>query len=147
MNYLLEGYLTYLHEKEWSDPDDPGTHSLDLLQSVVSKLTGSGDLAKQRQAHQPNMLNVYIKRALGDYRGRADTLNSYRFKNIGMKDWDIIKKVLKKAYDHEKNIHPEKALKNIITVQNFSGEPLGREIGPDGGSDDGYPDGPVGGGL
>jgi hypothetical protein len=146
MNYLLEGYLTYLHEKEWNDPDDPGTHSLDLLQSVVSKLTGSGDLAQQRQAHQPNMLNVYIKRALGDYRGRADTLNTYRFKNIGMKDWDIIKKVLKKAYDHEKNIHPEKALKNIMTVQNFSKEPLGREIGPDGSNDDGYSDGPSGSG-
>jgi len=142
MNYILEAYLTFLHEREWNDPDDPGSVHPDLLDRVISRLDGSADLAKLRQKHQPNMLNVYIKRALGDYRGRADTLNTYRFKNIGIDDWENIKKVIKKAYDHEKHkIHPEKFLKGIMTVQNLTGEPLGKEIGPDGTSDDGYSDG------
>ncbi len=140
--FILEGYLYFLQEKEWNDPDDPGSvNPLPLLQKVIKDLEGSGELAQKRQEHQPNMLNVYIKRALGDYRGRADTLNSYRFKKIGIKDWDEIKKILKKAYDHEKNIHPEKFLKGIRTVQNYSGEPLGKEIGPAGISNDGYADG------
>jgi hypothetical protein len=141
-NYILEGYLAYLYERQWDDPDDPGSTHPDLIRKVIGHLSGSDKLAQQRQAHQPNMLNVYIKRALGDYRGRADTLNSYRFKNIGIKDWDEIKKILKKAYDHERNkIFPERFLKGIMTIQNLSGEPLGKEIGPSGISDDGYSDG------
>lgn len=140
-NPLLEAYLYFLHEREWSDPDDPGTTHTDMLGKTFSKLTGSDKLAQLRQMKQPNMMNIYVKRALGDYRGRADTLNTYRFKRMGIKDWDDAKKMLMKAYDHEKNIHPEKFLKGIRTVQNLSGEPLGKEVGPDGVSNDGYTDG------
>ena len=141
-NILLETYLLFIQEREWSDPDDPGSTHPELLKKVLGNLHGSGELAQQRQAHQPNMLNIYIKRALGDYRGRADTLNTYRFKKIGVKDWDEVKKMLKKAMDHEKNINPEEFLKGIITVQNVgSREPLGKEVGPSGTYDDGYASG------
>jgi hypothetical protein len=141
MNYLLEAYLTFLQEREWDDPDDPGSVHPDFLDKVLGKLTGSGDLAQFRQAHQPSMVNVYIKRSLGDYRGRANTLNTYRFKKAGIEDWEDAKKILKKAIDHEKKICPERFLKGIKTVQNISKEPLGRELGPDGISSDGYTDG------
>jgi len=93
-----------------------------------------------RQIHQPELLNIYVKNALGDYRGRADTLNSYRFKKIGFKDWQKIKAILMKAYEFEKKLNPAELIKHIRTVQNLSGEPLGKEIGPDGISDDGYSD-------
>ena len=139
---LIAGYLAYLEEREWTDPDDPGIKSNDLLARTMSKLTGSDVLAQQRQAHQPSMINVYIRTALGDYRGRADTLNSYRFKKAGIKDWDDAKKVLQKAIDHEKKIHPEKFLKGIRTVQNITKEPLGKETGRGGAtSADSYADG------
>ena len=141
MNYILEVYLAFLHEREWNDPDDPGSTHPELLIKTMAKLIGSDLLAQQRQAHQPELLNICVKNALGDYRGRADTLNTYRFKKVGLKSWDQVKKILKKAYDHERNIHPEKFLKGIKTVQNLSGEPLGKEVGPDGISNDGYADG------
>jgi hypothetical protein len=141
MNLMLETYLLFLQEREWNDPDDPGSTHPELLTKTMSQLTGSDDLAQQRQAHQPNMLNVYVKRALGDYRGRANTLNTYRFKRIGIKHWKDVLKVLKKAIDHEKNLKPEEFLKGIKTVQNISGEPLGRELGPNASSYDGYTDG------
>ena len=143
MKYILETYLWFLQEKEWTDEDDPGAADpLPLLQKVVKNLHGLGDLGQQRQAHQPNMLNVYIKRALGDYRGRADSLNSYRFKKVGVKDWDDVKRILQKAIDHEKNIHPEKFLKGIKTIQDISKEPLGKETKKGGGtSSDSYVDG------
>ena len=140
-NYLVEGYLSFIQDREWTDPDDEGNLHPDMLGKTFSKLTGSDKLAQLRQSHQPNMMNIYVKRALGDYRGRANTLNTYRFKRMGMEDWEDAKKMLKKAYDHEKNIHPEKFLKGIRTVQNLSGEPLGKEVGPDGISNDGYSDG------
>jgi hypothetical protein len=141
-NILLETYLLFIQEREWNDPDDPGSTHYKLLKKVLRNLDGSGELAQQRQAHQPNMLNIYIKHALGDYRGRANTLNTYRFKKIGLKDWDKIKKILKKAMDHEKNLDAEKFLKGIITVQNVgSREPLGKEVGQDMTYNDGYSDG------
>jgi hypothetical protein len=123
MNYLLEFYLSFLHEREWTDEDDPGSSNVDLLNKTMGKLTGSDVLAQNRQAHQPSMVNVYVKNALGDYRGRADTLNTYRFKKAGIKDWEAAKKILQKAIDHEKKINPEKFLKGIKTVQNISKEP------------------------
>lgn len=141
--FILEGYLTFIQEREWNDPDDPGLiNDLPLLQKVVRDLHGSGELAQKRQEHQPSMVNVYIKNSLGDYRGRANTLNSYRFKKAGIKDWDIAKKILQKAIDHEKHIDPARLIKKIITVQNVSKEPLGKETKRGGGtSDDGYADG------
>lgn len=158
-NYILEGYLTFIQEREWNDPDDPGSvDPLPLLQRVVKDLHGSGELAQKRQEHQPSMVNVYVKNSLGDYRGRADTLNSYRFKKAGIKDWEAAKKILQKAIDHEKKIDPAKLIRKIMTVQNISKEPLGKETRRGGGtSDDGYVDGasagpqamtggPVGGG-
>ena len=142
-NYLVEMYLALIQEKEWTDEDDPGAADpLPQLSKTLSKLTGSDVLAQQRQAHQPNMISVYIKRALGDYRGRADTLNSYRYKKAGIKDWDDAKKMLQKAIDHEKKIKPEEFLKGIKTVQNISKEPLGKEAGRGGAtSRDSYTDG------
>ena len=156
---MLEGYLAFVQEREWNDPDDPGSvDALPLLQKVVKDLHGSGDLAQRRQEHQPSMVNVYIRNALGDYRGRADTLNSYRFKKAGIKDWEDAKRVLQKAIDHEKEIDPAKLIRKIMTVQNISKEPLGKEAGLRGAtSKDSYTDGasagpqamtggPVGGG-
>lgn len=145
MSYLLEYYLAFLQEREWNDEDDPGSANTKLLNKVLSQLTASGELAQLRQKHQPSMINVYIKRSLGDYRGRADMLNTYRYKKAGIKDWDDAKRLLQKAIDHEKKIKPEEFLKNIKTVQNISKEPLGRELGPDGSCDDGYSDGTSGG--
>jgi len=139
-NYLIEDYLTYISEREWTDPDDEGAIHPDLVKKVLGTLTGSAELAKMRQIHQPKLLNIYVKNALGDYRGRADTLNSYRFKKIGFKDWQKIKAILMKAYEFEKKLNPAELIKHIRTVQNLSGEPLGKEIGPDGISDDGYSD-------
>lgn len=142
MNYLLEAYLEFLHEREWTDPDDPGIKSNDLLKQTMAKLTGSDILAQQRQKHQPSMINVYVRNALGDYRGRADTLNTYRYKKAGIDDWKDAEKVLKKAIDHEKKIKPEKFLKGIKTVQNISKEPLGKETKKGGGTaSDSYTDG------
>lgn len=139
---MLECYLLFLHEREWNDEDDPGSDNLDILNKTMSKLTGSDVLAQNRQAHQPSMVNVYVKRSLGDYRGRADTLNTYRFKKAGIKDWDDAKKLLQKAIDHERKIKPEKFLKGIKTVQDISKEPLGKEVGKGGAtSRDSYVDG------
>ena len=140
---MLKWYLEFIQEREWTDDDDPGSvDPLPLLRKVVKDLRGSGDLAQQRQAHQPSMVNVYVKNSLGDYRGRADSLNSYRFKKAGIKDWEAAKKILQKAIDHEKEIDPEKFLKGIKTVQNISKEPLGKETKRGGGTTtDSYTDG------
>jgi len=141
-NYLLEIYLEFIQEREWTDPDDPGTTNPELLGKTFSKLTGSDVLAQQRQIHQPSMVNVYVKNSLGDYRGRADMLNTFRFKKAGIKDWESAKKILKKAIDHEKKLDPAKLIKKIKTVQNISKEPLGKEAGRMGAtSNDSYADG------
>jgi len=140
--FMLEGYLTFIHEKEWNDINDPGSTNPHLVKQVVGDLHGSGDLAQQRQKHQPSMVSVYVKNALGDYRGRADSLNTFRFKRAGLKDWEMAKKILKKAIDHEKKLDPAKIIKKIMTVQNISKEPLGKEAGRRGAtSHDSYTDG------
>ena len=138
---IIDKYLAFLQEREWNDDSDPGTTKPSHIRKVLSTLSGSGDLAQIRQSHQPSVINIYLKRCLGDYRGRADMLNTYRYKKVGFKDWEDAKKLLQKAMDHENKIEPEKFLKGIKTVQNISREPLGKEIGPDGESDDGYTDG------
>jgi hypothetical protein len=142
MNYLLEGYLAFIQEREWDDPDDPGSKDPAFLGKVMGKLTGSDVLAQKRQYHQPSLINIYVKHALGDYRGRADMLNTLRFKKAGIDDWKDAKKILKKAIDHEKKLNPAKFLKGIKTVQNISKEPLGKEAKKGGGtSADSYTDG------
>jgi hypothetical protein len=115
--FIIEGYLTFVQEREWNDLDDPGTvDSMPLIQKLLKDLEGNKDLNQRRQKHQPSMVSIFIKNALGDYRGRADSANSYRFKKIGVKDWEVAKKVLKKALDHEKNIDPAKLIRNLITI-------------------------------
>ena len=142
MEHILEFYLAFIQEREWTDEDDPGSDNPELLVKTLGKLTGSDVLAQQRQIHQPSMVNVYVKNSLGDYRGRADMLNTFRFKKAGIKDWESAKKILKKAIDLEKKLDPAKLIKKIKTIQNISKEPLGKEAGRMGAtSNDSYADG------
>ena len=135
-------FLIYLQEKEWDEDDKEAILAIKAkrIKDVIKKLSGSGDLAAARQLHQPRILNIYLKNALGDYMGRANTVNSYRFRKLGLDKLKQIKAILKKAKKAEKDSKPEDFLKNIITVADKSFEPLGRELGANASSDDGYSD-------
>lgn len=135
-------FLFYLHEREWDEDEKISLIAIkaDRIKDVLGKLTGSGALAAARQLMQPRLLNIYLKNALGDYKGRANTVNSYRFKKLGLDKLKQIKAILKKAQKVEKDSKPEDFLKNIITVGDKSFEPLGRELGLNASSDDGYSD-------
>jgi len=143
---LLEVYLIYLQEKEWDEDEEfPDKISVKTIANVIGKLSGSGKLAAARHSLQPRLLNIYVRNALGDYLGRANTQNSYNLQNIGLDKLAQIKSVLKKAIKFEKDLKPEEFLKNIITVSDKSNEPVGRELGVSGESDDGYSDSGDGG--
>jgi hypothetical protein len=135
-------FLIYLQEKEWDEENEEPIVAIkaDRIADVIKNLSGSGKLAVARQAHQPRMLNIYLKNILGDYKGRANTVNSYRFRKLGLDKMKQIKAILKKAQKAERDSKPEDFLKNIITVSDKSFEPLGRELGIHSTSDDGYPD-------
>lgn len=102
---LTQTYLDFLQEREWNEETpNPDTFDMKIYQDLLAKLTSNDKIKAMRHALQPSLYNIYIKNALGDYKGRPNTANSKTTRHIGLKQFERDEERLKKIISYLDNL-------------------------------------------
>ena len=92
----LNKYLTKLQEREFEDPtENPEIFKLDLYKKLLKHLDGLPEISNLRQSIQPTLYSLFIKKSMGDYKGRIDSRNTRATTHLGIDDFENDKKELK----------------------------------------------------
>ena len=111
---LTQTYLDFLQERQWDDPTpNPDSFDMKIYQDLLAKLTSNDKIKAMRHALQPSLYNIYIKNALGDYKGRPDTANTKTTRHIGLKQFEDDEERLKKIVDYLDKFEPKEPLGNL----------------------------------
>lgn len=122
MSKLTELYLHFLQEREWGDGSEEwDDDELETIRNFMLKLDrkSTDKMDANRHSFQPSIFNIYLKNAIGDYRGRIDTLNSRRVYTVGI---DAIKKHMPELLRRKKkamslSMVPPKTLKALMGLR------------------------------
>jgi hypothetical protein len=103
---LLDFYLGILQEREWSEKTpNPDNFDIQVYKDAFTKISVD-PFHKVRPALQPTLYNLYIKNALGDYRGRYDRINARTHHGLGIDQFEKDKEKLRKGEEYSKNYLP-----------------------------------------
>ncbi len=152
---ILSSYLRFLNEREVDEPtENPAAFDIELYKKVMTDVKVE-PLHNVRQTLQPTLFGIYFKNALGDYRGRYDSINSRRHQSLGVAQFEEDKEDLKKGEEYSSNYLPKETDSRLRFKQGgypsetndpdqFQAAPPSGDLGPIGG--DGGGDGGAGGG-
>jgi predicted double-glycine peptidase len=101
---IVDDYLSFLYESEWNIPTDaPDSFDIKVHRDMLGSLGGLSKSKHIRHNHQPSLYNVYVRRSLGDYLGRIDSMNARSVPHIGVDEFKKdIENIIKKALYAEK---------------------------------------------
>lgn len=111
LKLLTQTYLDFLQEREWNEPtQNPDTFDMKIYGDLLAKLTSNDKIKAMRHALQPSLYNIYIKNALGDYKGRPNAANTKTIRHIGLKQFERDEDRLKKIISYLDNLDVEDPL-------------------------------------
>lgn len=109
---LINSYLKVLHifERQWDEPtQNPDAFDLNAFVDLLKDLHGIEKFKKMRHNLQPSRFDIYMKNALGDYRGRPDMMNMKTHRGMGLADFEKNLTDLKKKVLFAKKLKPKYA--------------------------------------
>jgi hypothetical protein len=155
---IVSSYLRFLNEREVDAPtENPGAFDINVYKDVMTNVHVE-PLHNVRQTLQPTLYGIYFKNALGDYRGRYDSINARRHQSLGVDDFERDKDELKKGEKYSSTYLPKETDTRLRFKQGgypsetndpdqFLAQYPAGDLGPIGGDGgDGGPGGPGGGG-
>jgi predicted double-glycine peptidase len=133
---LVSDYLSFLQETEWdTETDYPESFDLQTHRDMLGKLGGLAKSRHIRHNHQPSLYNVYVRRSLGDYLGRVDSMNAKSVPHIGIDDFrEDMENIIRKAL-HALKMKSEENSDYIASVHGTPDSPDEGEVGEGDGGD------------
>lgn len=106
---ILEHYLNFLQERQWDEEtENPDAFDVTPYKRLMVEpgLDNPALFQKLRQTLQPSLFGLYIKNAVGDYKGRPDMYNARAYRGLGLKDFEKKLSMLKRRVNQAKKKKP-----------------------------------------
>lgn len=104
---IVSSYLRFLSEREVDAPtQNPDAFDINVFKDAMTNIRVE-PLHNIRHSLQPTLYDIYFKNALGDYRGRYDSINARTHPSLGVAAFERDKEELKKGEQYSATYLPK----------------------------------------
>jgi hypothetical protein len=104
---IISSYLKFLNEREVDAPtENPDAFDINVFKDAMTNIRIE-PLHHIRHSLQPTLYGIYFKNALGDYRGRYDSINARTHQSLGVDQFERDMEELKKGEKYSSTYLPK----------------------------------------